>query len=300
MRLGATVISSLSRAIARSTAFATFAGVVVPTPEGASAPESWNIPASRTKPGRDDRDARRRGGACPRGSRRRTRGGRTWSRCRGRRAASRPCRRARRSGRCGPRPSSPAPAPSSRAIRIGASRLTRSARWISFGLKSSRRPLAGSAALATRTSTSPASPISFAAAPFFARSETTTLCLRAPAGQRAWRAPRAPASRRELRTSFAPASASLAATAWPIPPVAPLSSTRFPSSSTRRNAIRRDACVEHVQAIVHICYGAAPVPSQRRIPPASEGGSGGTEQHGANPHSVEAQALSAPARQLTP
>ena len=45
------MISTLSLRIAVSTAFATFAGVVVPTPGGGFAPESWNIPASRTKPG---------------------------------------------------------------------------------------------------------------------------------------------------------------------------------------------------------------------------------------------------------
>ena len=44
-----------------------------------------------------------------------------------------------------------------RAIRIGDSKLTRIARCTSFELKSSSLPLAGSAALATSPSTSPAS-----------------------------------------------------------------------------------------------------------------------------------------------
>ena len=69
-----------------------------------------------------------------------------------------------------------------------------------------------------------------------------------------------------------------------------------------REAIRTSPArgVEPLQAFVHICYGAAPVPRNAESRLIFEGGSGGTKQHGANPQCVEAQALSAPARQLTP
>ena len=45
------MISERLRRMARSTALATFCGVVVPIPAGAGAPESAIIPASLTKPG---------------------------------------------------------------------------------------------------------------------------------------------------------------------------------------------------------------------------------------------------------
>ena len=48
---GATVTSTLSRSIARTTAAPTAAGVEVPRPGGAFAPASANMPASRMKPG---------------------------------------------------------------------------------------------------------------------------------------------------------------------------------------------------------------------------------------------------------
>ena len=48
---GATSTSWRLRSIAVTTASATYSGVVVPNPGGGFAPLSWNIPASRTKPG---------------------------------------------------------------------------------------------------------------------------------------------------------------------------------------------------------------------------------------------------------
>jgi hypothetical protein len=67
----------------------------VPGPGGGFDLASWNIPASRTKPARRPK-RQRRAGAGPHAARRRSRAARTWSRCRERTAASRPCRPVRR------------------------------------------------------------------------------------------------------------------------------------------------------------------------------------------------------------
>ena len=116
----------------------------------------------------------------------------------------------------------------------GDSKLTRSARCTSSELKLSSLPVAGRAALATRPSTSPAPSTSSSAAPGSARSATIVRCRSAPPGSdcASWSSS---SPLRELRTSKAPRPASSPAMARPSPPVAPLSSTLFPSRSTDFN-----------------------------------------------------------------
>ena len=87
------------RGFARSpltTASATSSGVRVPTPGGSLTSASANMPASRMKPGKtvDDADAAPAQVGAQR--RRRSRAGRTWSRCTAPCPASPPCRPARR------------------------------------------------------------------------------------------------------------------------------------------------------------------------------------------------------------
>jgi len=52
MGSGATSTSPRLRSMARTTASATSWGDTVPTPGGSFVPVSWNMPASRTKPGK--------------------------------------------------------------------------------------------------------------------------------------------------------------------------------------------------------------------------------------------------------
>ena len=131
-RSGATETSARSRSIARTTPAPTSAGR-----RGARERRGRGVRRRRTCRHRGSSPAspprrRCRSRAGPRAARARSREGRTWSRSRARPARSRPCRRARRRRPCGPSRAPLTRATSSRAMRIGASRLTRSARPISL------------------------------------------------------------------------------------------------------------------------------------------------------------------------
>src|SRR5271166_693290 len=105
---------------------------------------------------------------------------------------------------------------------IGARRLTSSARSISAAVKPSRRPLAGSAALAMRMSTAPASSTRRSSSAGTLRSTTV---VRASSSVPSCASTSA---RRPVRISLAPRAERARAIASPIPPVAPVTSTVDP------------------------------------------------------------------------
>ena len=179
---GATAISTLLRSMALTTPAATSLRRGRPQAGGGLAPESANIPASRTNPGatsetpdagagevgaQAEREAAQAelGGVVDRGPR-----------------AGRLARRARRRRRAGRRRARASPGRAPARMSIGASRLTRSARGSPRSEKLSSLPVPGSPALATRQSTSPASAASRSAAPSSARSASRDAVL---PGQRA-------------------------------------------------------------------------------------------------------------------
>src|SRR5919199_645143 len=116
-----------------------------------------------------------------------------------------------------------------RASRMGARRLMSSARSTCSTLYSATSPDAGMPALATRTSTSPASSTR---APSSERSARSQTIARPPTSSRNGSSTSA---RRPVSNSLAPRAASARATAWPRPPVAPVTSTVFPAISTRED-----------------------------------------------------------------
>src|SRR5579875_947845 len=116
------------------------------------------------------------------------------------------------------------PGTSARVRATGARRLTSSMRSISSCSSSTSQPEAGSAALATSTSISPASATNRSSSDRWARSHTT-------ARARSRRASGSSTSaRRPLSTRLAPCAANASAIAPPRPPVAPVIST-LPSSN---------------------------------------------------------------------
>src|SRR4051794_36873837 len=140
------------------------------------------------------------------------------------------------------------PSASRRARTMGARRFTSSARSISATEKSPRSPLPGRAALATSTSTSPASRASRSTSSGTERSAATA---RPPVSAARGSSTSA---RRPVRTSEAPRAANARAIAPPSPPVAPVTITRPPIRSARRTRGTLPA------------GGGAPPP--RRAPPA--------------------------------
>ena len=139
-----------------------------------------------------------------------------------------------RGGRCRARPS-----PSVRpwASSIGARRLTASARSISSTENELSRPLPGSPALATSTSTSPASASSRAGRVGHRRGRPRSRGRRPPP-----RAARAPPRAARSASASRRARPAPRAIAWPRPPVAPVSSTRAPSelhANTATVAVKR-------------------------------------------------------------
>ena len=129
------------------------------------------------------------------------------------------------------------PGSSARVSCIGARRFTSSARSICSGSKSSTRPLAGSAALATSTSTAPAASASRAGPSRSARSSATA-SARSP---RLALSSSSSSSRRPLTTTVAPRAWSARASAPPMPPVAPVTSTLAPASCTAGKLPKRAA-----------------------------------------------------------
>ncbi len=199
------------------------------------------------------------------------------------------------------------------ASSIGASRLTRSARFTSSGVNSASHPAAGRPALATRMSTSPASAASRSAAPGSARSATKT---RWPSPGSANASASSTSDLRALRATPAPHAASAFAIARPRPPVAPVRSAVRPASSIPRRKLaasrptgirvpsaKGDKCLFSVskRPVDRLDCRRSEQP-KRRIPSAwRRHGSGGTTFSGLT-HLIEAgaQAPFAPARQLTP
>ena len=139
---GATSTSPRSCSIAETTASATSSGERVPTPAGARRRSRRTCPASRMKPGNTPRRPRRcRAG--PSASPPRSRAGRTWWRCRGRTPGAVVLPAIEEMKSSWPRRRSSIPGSRAWASRIGARRLTSSARSICSIEKDSRRPLAG-------------------------------------------------------------------------------------------------------------------------------------------------------------
>src|SRR5262245_44965912 len=114
------------------------------------------------------------------------------------------------------------PRAAARAMMMGARRFTSSARSICSGSKSSRGPLEGNAALATRMSMGPASSTHRATA---ARSLKSARITPAPSASASGRSASA---RRPLSTTVAPAACRARAMAAPMPPLAPVTSARVP------------------------------------------------------------------------
>ena len=100
-----------------------------------------------------------------------------------------------------PRPRSTIPGTSARVSWIGARRFTSRARSISSGVNDSSRPLAGSPAFATSTSTSPARSTSVVAAPASARSASRTSALLAQLGPQLLERAGAPAAQQDTRAA---------------------------------------------------------------------------------------------------
>ena len=238
-RSGATSISGRSCSIARDDRVADLLGRGGAEAHRRLAARVGEHARVADEAGADRPRPRRRRGRGPGAGRARSPAAPPWSPCRARCRALAALPASEETNTIWPEPRARIAGASARAVRIGASRLTRT-----HALDCRPRELVDAPAarrgpaLATSTSTSPASATSASAAP--ARARSATIAPVPVAGKRARRARRARRACASSSTSVAPRSASAAAIARPSPPVAPVSSAvraaRAPSLSACRSA----------------------------------------------------------------